>query len=157
MPTNLSVKRAPDDSESGIRVETIYTKETDGTVSAGVARGIGGPTATNGAASTDKLITRQFTQAVDDSWTISSLSVTSTASQAVASPLSYRKGMLLVNQGQYTVYVGPTNAVTATTGSTRGIPIPADGQLYLALGPTLALWAITASGQTATLTIVEFA
>lgn len=156
MATNLSVKRAPDDAETGIRIETIYARETDGSVASGVARGLGGPTATNGAGTTDKLLTRMMTTAVDDAWQTSVLAVATTAVEGAATPLSNRKGALLYNEGPDLCFIGPANTVTAT-GATRGVSFPPGAHLFLGLGPRLDLWFICATGKTASITIAEFA
>ena len=75
------------------------------------------------------------------SFTATNKSVTTTAAQLDAG-LASRAFVHVFNRGTADIFIGPSNAVTSTTG----YPIPAGTDKVLAWGPGLAVWGIAATG-----------
>jgi len=86
------------------------------------------------------------------SWQTSVLSASSTASQIAATPLASRKRIMIQNLGSKDIFIGETNAVTATSG----FKLPKGSSYEMAMGPATNMWCLTSAGA-ADLRISEFA
>jgi len=78
--------------------------------------------------------------------------VTTTAAEIVATPLSGRCSLIIQNNGTDTVYLGQDNTVTAA----NGLCIPKKSSLQYDLGENADLWMIAASGSQ-DVRVMEFA
>jgi len=87
-----------------------------------------------------------------DTWKVTSQSVSNTATQLAATPLSGRIYLEIQNLGAVDVYVNFSNAVTAS----NGLKIAKGSSWSIDLDDNAAIYAITASG-TADLRIAEYA
>jgi hypothetical protein len=77
--------------------------------------------------------------------------ITTTASQLAAAPLSNRRLLLVQNRGDKSIFVGPSGVTTAA-----GVEVPKGGSIELDAGPTVAVYAITSTG-TADVRVLEMA
>jgi hypothetical protein len=79
--------------------------------------------------------------------------VSNTASQADATALAGRKRVLIQNLSDKNIYVGTSNAVTASTG----IEIPKKGDLEMEWGENIEIWLISTTGVTSDVRVLELA
>ncbi len=86
-------------------------------------------------------ITAAVTFALTDTIHTAAQTITTTASQLIASPQADRTSLLIQNLGSKSIYIGEDNTVSSLTG----VVIPTGGSAEFPWGPTIIPWAITAS------------
>ena len=85
--------------------------------------------------------------------TLSKPTVSDTAAEIASTPQAGRKRILIQNLSNLPIYIGPSNAVTTTTG----IRINKNMTLEVPWGPDLDVWAISAAGITSDVRVLEVA
>ncbi len=94
----------------------------------------------------------QVVDRCDDSLKTTAESVTATAAQLVAVPLTERKRIMLQNVGNKPCFVGGSSVTSA-----NGIEISRGDVFEMNIGSGAAVWAICASGQSTNLRVLEAA
>lgn len=98
----------------------------------------------------------KFSDVVDEAYVSNRISVgtTQVEAKAGASALSNRQELIIFNDGNRTVYFGPTGVTS--TGATKGIPIDANETVNIQVGDSLQIFLITDTS-TSDVIIQEFA
>jgi hypothetical protein len=95
----------------------------------------------------------QFDDVENSTYLSTSLSITTSQSELKVgvSKLVARQSLLVYNNGNQTIYIGPSGVTSST-----GIPLTKNGFLTLPLGDSVSVYAVTSSGS-ATVVVQEIA